>query len=142
MYYQSIQWVQRPEAFSTLPEAVHKHRIYRLWVICAHQCIFKLLCVFFCLFLAFCNLSAWARFCESFWDTILQFLRALLLMACNKPHRIFPLVGGEVVNCHKYYHLHDLELGELLFRFLTPANHRFFCFENNELNVNQRKEAQ
>lgn len=48
-------------------------------------------CILFYLFLAFCNLTAWARFCESYRNTILQFLRALLLMACNKPHRIFPL---------------------------------------------------
>lgn len=50
--------------------------------------------ILFCLFLASWNLSVWARFCESYWDTILQFLRALLLMACNKPHKIFPLGEG------------------------------------------------
>lgn len=46
-WFQNVpQWVWHPGVFSKLTEAMHKHPVYRLWVIYTHQHIFRILSVF------------------------------------------------------------------------------------------------
>lgn len=81
-----LQCMQCPEAFLKLPEAEHGHWVWKIRGICAHQHIKY---VFF-FFLAFVTYQLELDF-VTYWGPILQFLRALILMACYKPHRIVPL---------------------------------------------------